>query len=391
MNNAPLATLLLIAASASWSAAPPPAAFSQQYEACRALASAIERLACYDALPSLLEPQDFPTEDACEDFCNELVAPRETDFMQSDDPNFFVYTAPITEDLGEEAHAEFYLSLKYPLLQGWFDRKRDAWEDKTDLLRRLGSTVVQGRALFIYNGLYDFYITESDHYQSSPIISRRQNPGLALEYLASPAPRRFNELRLAWMHESNGQQLEGGDNNAERERSLRRFTALSEANSPNYALGEVSRGWDYAQIRWQSSSHRTIQDYSNRWYRWHMDYRFFCNCQGFGIDGKEDEIWWQTGDDSEIHDYDGLRAMAEFNYIPFTAVDLELFSKKVLARVELKAGTRDSFLENLGGKLSLGMQFGNTRFTAFYFNGYGREPSTYHLRTEYAGLGVELR
>ena len=101
MNTAPLAATLLLATTVCWSTEPTPA-FSQQYEACRSLVSALERLACYDALPSLAEPQDFPTEDACDSFCNELLVDREAGFLQSDDPNFFVYTAPITEDLGEE-------------------------------------------------------------------------------------------------------------------------------------------------------------------------------------------------------------------------------------------------------------------------------------------------
>jgi outer membrane phospholipase A len=28
---------------------------------------------------------------------------------------------------------------------------------------------------------------------------------------------------------------------------------------------------------------------------------------------------------------------------------------------------------------------------AFYFNGYGKEPSTYNERTEYIGIGLEFR
>ena len=61
------------------------------------------------------------------------------------------------------------------------------------------------------------------------------------------------------------------------------------------------------------------------------------------------------------------------------------------ARLELKTGLEHSMGEYLSGRLTLGAQFDNLRFALFYFNGYGRDPATYHLRTEYAGLGLELR
>lgn len=58
-------------------------------------------------------------------------------------------------------------------------------------------------------------------------------------------------------------------------------------------------------------------------------------------------------------------------------------------RTELKAGIHDP--TNPGGKLTLEIVKRNLRLSAFYFNGYGKEPSTYHLRTKYFGLGLEFR
>ena len=68
----------------------------------------------------------------------------------------------------------------------------------------------------------------------------------------------------------------------------------------------------------------------------------------------------------------------------------------VFTRLELKTGTRDTeALENIGGKLTFGWNIANEktniRLTGFYFNGYGKELSTYHLRTEYFGVGLEMR
>ncbi len=58
-------------------------------------------------------------------------------------------------------------------------------------------------------------------------------------------------------------------------------------------------------------------------------------------------------------------------------------------RVELKSGTSDlDALGHFGGKVSLGFF---DCLTVFYFNGYGKEPSSYHLRSEYVGIGLEVR
>ena len=47
--------------------------------------------------------------------------------------------------------------------------------------------------------------------------------------------------------------------------------------------------------------------------------------------------------------------------------------------------------ENISGLLSLGVAVENTRFMLFYPKGYGKDLSTYHIRTNYYGFGVELR
>jgi hypothetical protein len=365
--------------------------FIEEYSKCR-LQPDEDRLACFDALQALLEETTATSDHQPEPLC-ESCESTESDFLSSDDPNYFVYTAPGSKELGDEGHAEFYLSLKYPLLQDKFENLKKSWLTHDNRLHKAVAPLIPSRFLFIYNGQYDFYVLESSRYESSPIISRRQNPGMAFEY---DFPELDNgKLRVAWMHESNGQQL--GPEDGERPidsgytEDLETFEKNLADEGLDYALTEVSRGWDYAQFRWQSSANNQLADFQPGWYRWQLDYRLYCNCQGFGTSAREDAIWWDENDDSEIHDYDGLRAMAEFNYIPFTDVDLKLFDERILTRVELQAGTRDSFLRNMGGKISLGMQFGNTRLTAFYFNGYGREPASYHLRTEYAGVGVELR
>jgi hypothetical protein len=149
----------------------------------------------------------------------------------------------------------------------------------------------------------------------------------------------------------------------------------------DYALSNLSRGWDFLQLRFERSSHLGLNDYHPDWMRYHFELRsYFCNHQGIFLD-REDEIWWESGNKATIAEYDGLRFMVEKVFSPF--------HENFLLRTEFKTGIRN--LSNFSGKLTLAYKLNNTRLTAFYFNGYGKEPSTYHLRTQYAGLGLELR
>ena len=62
------------------------------------------------------------------------------------------------------------------------------------------------------------------------------------------------------------------------------------------------------------------------------------------------------------------------------------------ARLELKTGIADAdSLKNLTGRITLTKQIEGIPFSLFYFDGYGKELSTYHLRTQYAGIGLEFR
>jgi hypothetical protein len=238
--------------------------------------------------------------------------------------------------------------------------------------------IVPDRWYFHYNGLYDFYAwSDKEWYKSSPVISRRQNPGTSFEWdFGKKLNRTF---RLGWFHESNGQQLEDDDE--------AQFEQLWSEDSEDYALSQVSRGWDYAVARVQSSTSPFPETFSEQMeLTYNVEMRWFCDCQAMGFhNSKEDKIWWEPGNDDEISDYDGLRGMAEW------AWETPLPETWLSTRLELKTGLYDSPFDQLTGRLSLGVQSENIRLTAFYFDGYGRDPSTYNLRTRYFGAGLELR
>jgi hypothetical protein len=293
------------------------------------------------------------------------------DRLSAEDPNFFGYAIPYQDDeLDDEEHLEFYISIKSPLFTKpdvW--PKGFRWVDSVD-----AGGWIPHRTVFIYNGLYDFYLG-SDRYPSSPIISRQQNPGAAFEW---DGPKR-TQWRLGYFHESNGQSVSTSNEYAEAEAEY----------GEEYAHSQVSRGWDYANLRFLFDSNPGRSNHTSFWWRYSLEYRRHFDFQGFGSMDKEDEIFWEPVDEQpEIDDYDGLRAMLEYTYDRGNGNILN----GIMGRIEAKTGVADmDALENYTGKYTLNLKFWSTWISAFYFDGYGKEPSTYHRKTQYFGVGIELR
>ena len=323
----------------------------ESYAKCHEMEDKDIRLDCFDAL----KPQ------------NKVAIERaeiEKYYLSTNLPNYMVWAIPQDNDLNDESHAEFFLSLKYPF---YFKKQDDNKPKKVD---KSFHDYLPDRGYVIYNGLYDFYVTDG-LYDSSPVISRLQNLGMAAEWDFNQGK---DKLRIGWIHESNGQVLDPDD--------LAQFEHKRLDKGDDFALSSVSRGWDFLQFRFERSSHLELDDYRQGWWRYHFELRgYFCDCQGLWFFDREDEIWWELGNKATIAEYDGMRFMAEKVFNPF--------QKQFLVRTEFKTGIRD--FSNFSGKLTLGYKLNNTRLTAFYFNGYGKEPSTYHLRAKYVGVGVEFR
>ena len=387
--------LLLAAASAAQgSTETNPDSFQQRYLQCLVMKDDIGRLRCYDELGDPAAKAAAHSADDTDEVIvaysraadpnrqrrvNELddLQKRErSGMLQSDDPNYFVYTSPVNDDIDDEHHAEFYLSIKYPLVERKFHQWQDQFAAMDNSSGRLFNAITPDRLLLHYNGLYDFYAINNDRYDSAPVISRRQNPGISVEYDFAHGK---DTLRLGWFHESNGQQME--------EDEIDRLDQLWTTYGEDHALAEVSRGWDYAMLRWQSTSQLFVDTLEDSWLKYNVEMRHFCDCQAFGFqDGREDDIWWEPGNNLQISDFDGLRTMVEGSLWK-TERGRVAFD----TRLELKTGLYHSTGQYLSGKLSLGARFNNLRTTLFYFDGYGKDLSTYHLRSRYVGIGLELR
>ena len=272
--------------------------------------------------------------------------------LTSHHPNYFCYINPINKNpLRDEPHLEFLLSLQYPIFQ----------------------FSAQHKILFHYEGLYDFYITGESGYKSSPLFSRRQNPGLVYTY-NHPISGRFI---FGYYHESNGQTLDMKDGKTA-------FDNIAEASGHEYALTQVSRGWDYLSLSYQTYD-LSLLDRFDVEQRWVIECRSYLPKQLFLSDREEALFWDRTGQNATISGYDGLHLTYELFSFKNAPTDFS-------ARIELKSGIRSfDAIKKVSGRLSILKRVGSIPFTLFYFNGYGKEPSTYHLRSRYYGIGLEFR
>ena len=267
-------------------------------------------------------------------------------------PNFFGIAIPTENDpLEEEEHLEFYLSIQYPIWHGLH---------------------------FVYNGSFDFYV-QNEQYSSSPVLSRIQNPGINYNFPLIQSKHLNHYLEIGWFHESNGQSLElaGADQNQDGvDDGVEIFQIYLNQRNLMYAINQVSRGWDYASFRYRLSDQAPAL--TKGYWALQADLRFLCDCQMVGAIDKEDEIWWNDDVDAQIQDYDGIRL--RYDYVPFNWMSL---------RAEFKTGI-NKILKNNGGKLSLNFKVGDSWVSLFAFDGYGKDPATYHLKTSYIGLGLEF-
>ena len=274
--------------------------------------------------------------------------------LTSYDPNYFVIAETFSDgELAEDTHIEFYLSIAYPIA---LNTKAFYWPD---------------RVIPVYNGLYDFYLF-GDRYDSAPILSRRQNPGLVFEWNSNTD----KVFRLGYFHESNGQTLNDSDGTGATDYQ-NELDRVDEA----YALSQVSRGWDYLSARADFSfdfgeeNKNKLTDLLLQ-----LELRNFFDFQTGGSDSEEGIFWEPVTEQPRVREFDGIRLTAEHQF--------ELLKADSSLRLELKTGIGGSdALQNWSYKTSLTWGI----FHVFYFDGYGREPSSYHLRSEYAGFGVEFR
>lgn len=291
--------------------------------------------------------------------------------LRTDDPNFFGISR--SNNSGAIEHFEFDISLKYPLLE---------WKD--DYM-----------VLFIYNGGYDFQkLTDEKIYDSSPVISTKQNPGFAIEWDAENENEKY---RFGIFHHSNGQTFndyrEDEEEDSEEEKKALWDTVLTvdDFNQIRKDWGEtpaverVSRSSWYAQFRYQRMKN-SAGIIGSDWWQYQFEIRpwYFLN---------DDKVFWETieGEKPQIEKFDGIRAMGEImleaDKIPIVGPFIPV--QNLLFRGELQTGLWAP--KNVSGEFSLGININNLLITGYIYSGFTKDIAFYHKRTNHAGIGIELR
>lgn len=299
--------------------------------------------------------------------------------LDGDDPNFFGYSTQAgNRKRGVVQHLEFDISLKYPM---WENDNKGKGAD---------------RLFFIYNGSYDFQALTNDKiYDSSPIISTTQNPGIAAEWdLGEGEKLGEKRIRFGFFHHSNGQTLsDSGDEIIPAEPGMEpivirhgneEFQRILSDWKEAPALERVSRASWYWQLRYQWMSNSN-GDIGNDWEQFQFELRHLIK--------TDDHIFWDTIPEHQprLQEVDGIRAVYEKMF----PINEHL---RVLGRLEVQTGTSYPF-ENIGGQLSLGFNIKNllglnTRnflFSTYYYNGFTKDIASYHIRTRHVGIGLDLR
>lgn len=264
--------------------------------------------------------------------------------LSGNDSSYFA----ISHDSGSaENHIEFYLSIKYPLFT-------------TLVEKSLGE---RSRLYFNYNGKYDFYAFSRD---SSPIISRRQNPGLMYVYSRPPESHiHLQSLKTGYFHESNGQTVD----------------TREEYLVTEYPADHVSRGWDYIPLEAKFAISEKRHGIFGNFYL-NLQGRYFLDRQMFRHD-REDEIFWEdAAEQPRIEEYDGIRAnVATVFILP------RIEAKEIKFSATYRSGYRDF---NLSQRYEATFRLFDFPLYVYYSRGYGVELSTYHQKGTTYGIGFEF-
>lgn len=409
MKHSIVLIALLVWSYAGLATAQPERAF----EICPQESEPAARLACYDrfAATGVVEEsivssnEQLPLEEILPLGVESLLyTPR---VLTSDGPNFFgVSGSPEFRERGkrgERTHLEFNLSVKYPLYINDSSVREGSNEG-------LPFDRLPDRFYFVYNAAYDFHALNNlslfnsgkvPWYSSAPVISRDQSPGLAGEWdLVSNGTQR---LRLGLMHHSNGQSKSFSDSfdasvpaevaaaELEKQQLIDGINGLIDGpEGENFALQDLSRSSNYVQLRYQHILDGNVEGEVG----WRQ-YQFEVRPYYFGVD---DDVFWETGRSAraKLTDYDGVRFLWEHydpeHFLNFGGSLLGQDSYAFIKRIELKTGISGvKELSNISTKVSFGWKMKNLVLTGYYFNGYGKELSTYHYRSQHWGLGLEFR
>jgi len=188
----------------------------------------------------------------------------------------------LTRDSDDETFLDFTVSVRVVPLPPLNRLLEDRW-----------STVPDGLQLAFSTRLGQYLFTRD----SAPVVAKRFNPKLFLRWELAEA----NHVDVAYGHESNGQNVT----------TLEQFEAAQAAavgrgDEKRTAFDQISRGWDYAELRLSFASH----DSTEGGWRTTVSIRHFLDKGGL-LQGDAENIndWEEPGGVRKRQDVHGLRSV----------------------------------------------------------------------------------
>lgn len=305
-----------------------------------------------------------------------------------------------TFDEDDQAYLDFSLSVITPasILFPW-----ESWNPSNKF--PIAGTQYKNPDAFPYQPrLYLAFSGRAGQYlgtrESSPVVGKRFNPIFSMRWwqkerdLTTKTDGNFglqDFLEISYGHESNGQRIgdiENPQTDEESNLGQTRFEALKREyqivdGDASIARDELSRGWDYLGVRWDSS--------------WKVDPgRFFLSLNGryYLSDGilqgraEEYNLWENDGDwlaryDGEItrKKVDGLRASLRFE-----SESLDWFFNANELQIELRTGYEDPF-QRITARIELGFKY----TSLWYRTGYNSDLVDYYRKDESWGIAIKIR
>jgi outer membrane phospholipase A len=291
-------------------------------------------------------------------------------------PNYMVYVPREGDDPSQDdEHLEVFYSFKYRMTENKAFKCLDN----------------NNYGFLAYTGKFDFYTDifheTPDSRDSSPVINRLSNPELHYRVYLSPEDKQsgfFNRyIDFAFGHESNGQTLDVDSYEAFRDNT----------KDGVHFVDYISRGWDYwsfeYKLEYDSKSDCGSKAFSCLY--GHFYTRKFIS-DGPLQGAIDDEIFWPTtiNTDAQIENFDGLRLIfgKEHTSEPGNPPSRGYW---ITYRTGIRsAGKFNTFTINLRQDVSF---FGLFEMPLYikYFNGYGRELTTYHEKDTELSIGLQFR
>lgn len=231
------------------------------------------------------------------------TVPTSVPLIEAYEPNVLGYT----KQSDDVPFVDITVSLKYRLF------RETLWQalNPRKSLAELTQDNDRQRLYLTFTGRFGFYVRTR---HSDPVVAKNYNPKLLWRYIPDPHETKSSDtttakhsqeyteyIDFAYAHDSDGQSIDTAASYGLARRTL---------EDPNFALDQVSRGWDYAQIEGKYTFDLN-RDGTNK-LSVYPGAKFFLR-HGF-LQGVPEEYHTFEGDPTAKprHAYDGVMVAAEY-------------------------------------------------------------------------------